>query len=115
MEDTVAAALAASAAVASPTPEPTASAEPKPYAINLASAADFVPQYTFDWCVAASIQMAHNLVMPDIRADPTDEQIRVAFHNEQGDVEFTTAALSVHDRIGYARDERCLEAVAERA
>ena len=32
--------------------------------------------------------------------DPADEQIRVAFHNEQGDVEFTTAALSVHDRIG---------------
>ena len=27
--------------------------------------------------------------------DPADEQIRVAFHNEQGDVEFTTAALSV--------------------
>jgi hypothetical protein len=23
---------------------------------------DFVPQYTFDWCVAASIQMAHNLI-----------------------------------------------------
>ena len=32
--------------------------------------------------------------------DPADEQIKVEFHNEQGDVEFTTAALSVHDRIG---------------
>jgi methionine synthase II (cobalamin-independent) len=32
--------------------------------------------------------------------DPADEQIKVEFHNEQGDVEFTTAALSVHDRVG---------------
>ena len=35
--------------------------------------------------------------------DPADEQIKVAFHNEQGDVEFTTAALSVHDRIGISK------------
>src|SRR6266511_5136695 len=35
--------------------------------------------------------------------DPADEQIKVAFHNEQGDVEFTTAALSVHDRIGLSK------------
>ncbi len=32
--------------------------------------------------------------------DPADEQIKVEFHNEEGDVEFTTAALSVHDRVG---------------
>src|SRR4029450_6161209 len=32
--------------------------------------------------------------------DPADEQIKVKFHNEQGDVEFKTAALSVHDRDG---------------
>jgi 5-methyltetrahydropteroyltriglutamate--homocysteine methyltransferase len=32
--------------------------------------------------------------------DPADEQIKVKFHNEQGDVEFKTAALSVHDRVG---------------
>jgi 5-methyltetrahydropteroyltriglutamate--homocysteine methyltransferase len=32
--------------------------------------------------------------------DPADEQIKVEFHNEQGDVEFTTAALSVHGRVG---------------
>ena len=31
--------------------------------------------------------------------DPADEQIKVAFHNEQGDVEFTTAALRVHERV----------------
>jgi methionine synthase II (cobalamin-independent) len=32
--------------------------------------------------------------------DPADEQIKVEFHNEQGDVEFTTAALRVHDKVG---------------
>jgi 5-methyltetrahydropteroyltriglutamate--homocysteine methyltransferase len=32
--------------------------------------------------------------------DPADEQIKVKFHNEQGDVEFTTAALRVHGRVG---------------
>jgi methionine synthase II (cobalamin-independent) len=35
--------------------------------------------------------------------DPADEEIKVEFHNEQGDVEFTTAALSVHDRVGLSK------------
>jgi 5-methyltetrahydropteroyltriglutamate--homocysteine methyltransferase len=35
--------------------------------------------------------------------DPADEQIKVAFHNEEGDVEFTTAALRVHDRVGLSQ------------
>ncbi|HET8653067.1 MAG TPA: 5-methyltetrahydropteroyltriglutamate--homocysteine S-methyltransferase [Gaiellaceae bacterium] len=35
--------------------------------------------------------------------DPADEQIKVAFHNEQGDVEFTTAALTVHDRVALSK------------
>lgn len=35
---------------------------PQPFAFNLYQAGDFVPQYTFDWCVAASVQMAHNLL-----------------------------------------------------
>ncbi|HEV3480038.1 MAG TPA: 5-methyltetrahydropteroyltriglutamate--homocysteine S-methyltransferase [Gaiellaceae bacterium] len=35
--------------------------------------------------------------------DPADEQIKVEFHNEQGDVEFTTAALSVHGRVGLSK------------
>ena len=35
--------------------------------------------------------------------DPADEQIKVEFHNEQGDVEFTTAALSVHERVGLSK------------
>jgi 5-methyltetrahydropteroyltriglutamate--homocysteine methyltransferase len=35
--------------------------------------------------------------------DPADEQIKVEFHNEQGDIEFTTAALSVHDKVGLSK------------
>jgi 5-methyltetrahydropteroyltriglutamate--homocysteine methyltransferase len=35
--------------------------------------------------------------------DPADEQIKVEFHNEQGDVEFTTAALSVHGRVALSK------------
>jgi 5-methyltetrahydropteroyltriglutamate--homocysteine methyltransferase len=35
--------------------------------------------------------------------DPAEEQIKVEFHNEQGDVEFTTAALSVHGRVGLSK------------
>ena len=35
--------------------------------------------------------------------DPADEQIKVEFHNEQGDIEFTTAALSVHGRVGLSK------------
>jgi 5-methyltetrahydropteroyltriglutamate--homocysteine methyltransferase len=35
--------------------------------------------------------------------DPAEEEIKVEFHNEQGDVEFTTAALSVHDRVGLSK------------
>jgi hypothetical protein len=35
---------------------------PRAYALNLYQEGDFVPQYTFDWCVAASIQIMHNLI-----------------------------------------------------
>jgi 5-methyltetrahydropteroyltriglutamate--homocysteine methyltransferase len=35
--------------------------------------------------------------------DPADEQIKVEFHNERGDVEFTTAALSVHGKVGLSK------------
>ena len=44
------------------TDAPAPVAVPQPFALNLYQEGDFVPQYTFDWCVAASIQMAHNLV-----------------------------------------------------
>jgi hypothetical protein len=45
-----------------PTPAPTPTPVPKAFAMNLFQEGDFVPQYTFDWCVAASIQIAHNLI-----------------------------------------------------
>ena len=35
--------------------------------------------------------------------DPADEEIKIEFHNEEGDIEFTTAALSVHDRVGLSK------------
>ncbi|WP_309075809.1 hypothetical protein [Paenarthrobacter sp.] len=47
---------------APPQPPPAPPAAPQAFAINLYQEGDFVPQYTFDWCVAASIQMAHNLI-----------------------------------------------------
>lgn len=45
-----------------PSPAPAPVAAPQPFALDLYREGDFVPQYTFDWCVAASIQMAHNLI-----------------------------------------------------
>jgi hypothetical protein len=52
-----------------PTPSPEPSREPKPtpeveegpFAMNLYRKGDFVPQYTFEWCVGASLQMMRNL------------------------------------------------------
>ncbi|MDE8587299.1 hypothetical protein [Arthrobacter sp. NQ4] len=52
------AATPAPAPASAPAPAPV----PQPFALNLYREGDFVPQYTFDWCVAASIQMAHNLI-----------------------------------------------------
>ena len=43
-------------------PSPTPTPVPRAFALNLYQEGDFVPQYTFDWCVAASIQIAHNLI-----------------------------------------------------
>lgn len=52
--------------VPQPTATPSAAAATapplQPFAFDLYEDGDFVPQYTFDWCVAASIQMAHNLI-----------------------------------------------------
>lgn len=35
-----------------------------PFALDLYRRGDFVPQYTFEWCVGASVQMALNIVGP---------------------------------------------------
>jgi hypothetical protein len=44
-----------------PTAEPTPQIEDGPYAMNLFRKGDFVEQYTFEWCVGASLQMMRNL------------------------------------------------------
>jgi len=44
------------------TPVPTPRPVPRAFALNLYQEGDFVPQYTFEWCVAASIQIMHNLI-----------------------------------------------------
>jgi hypothetical protein len=49
---------------ATPTPTPlpeVAAADPEPFAMNLFRAGDYVAQYTFEWCVGASLQMALNM------------------------------------------------------
>lgn len=45
-----------------PTSVPTPTPVPRPFTLNLYQEGDFVPQYTFEWCVAASIQIMHNLI-----------------------------------------------------
>ena len=45
-----------------PDPEPQVQREPKPYAINLATRSDFAAQYTFEWCVGASVMMARSII-----------------------------------------------------
>lgn len=65
--------------VATPRPLPMATATPaaslpsatatrgparKPFAMNLYRRGDFVAQYTFEWCVGASLQMALNITTP---------------------------------------------------
>jgi hypothetical protein len=72
-----------------PTPEPTIAPTPRPiptaaptptlppateFALNLYEEGDFIPQHTFEWCVGASIQMAHNLVRSERRGSYEDQQ-----------------------------------------
>lgn len=62
---------------ASPSPAAVASTPAPPlaaFALDLYQVGDFVPQYTFEWCVAASIQMAYNLVEPQTRTAHSDQQ-----------------------------------------
>lgn len=56
---------------APPTPPPP---PPAPFALSLYEEGDFVPQYTFDWCVGASIQMAHNLIVAERRTSRDDQE-----------------------------------------
>jgi hypothetical protein len=65
-------ASAAPSATASPvaTPAPTATPAPEPFAFGLYHRGDFVAQYTFEWCVGASLQMALRIVT---RSDDTSK------------------------------------------
>jgi hypothetical protein len=65
------------ASTASPTPAPTseaAQADPEPFAMNLYRKGDYVAQYTFEWCVGASLQMALNMATDDTRRSRADQQ-----------------------------------------
>lgn len=57
-----ASAVPAPTQVPAPAQVPTSTPSPQAFALNLYQEGDFVPQYTFDWCVGASVQMAHNLI-----------------------------------------------------
>jgi hypothetical protein len=62
-------------AAPAPTPRPeVAEADREPFAMNLFRKGDFVAQYTFEWCVGASLQMALNMATDDTRTSRTDQQ-----------------------------------------
>jgi hypothetical protein len=61
------------APVPSPTPAGVA-VDPEPFAMNLYRKGDFVAQYTFEWCVGASLQMALNMATHDSRTTRADQQ-----------------------------------------
>jgi hypothetical protein len=75
-------------ATATPDPTPTSTAgppantpgpeavqpDPEPFAMNLYRKGDYVAQYTFEWCVGASLQMALNMATDDTRTSRADQQ-----------------------------------------
>lgn len=62
-------------AAPAPTPRPpVAEADRKPFAMNLFRNGDFAAQYTFEWCVGASLQMALNMATDDSRTSRADQQ-----------------------------------------
>ncbi|HEX5014056.1 MAG TPA: hypothetical protein VFV72_07815 [Candidatus Limnocylindrales bacterium] len=55
-------------------PRAAATARPEPFAMNLYAKGDFVAQYTFEWCVGASLQMALNMATDGSRTTRADQQ-----------------------------------------
>ena len=47
---------------AAPSPAPIDAPSDEAHSVNLARVADFVPQYTSNWCVGASLQMARSII-----------------------------------------------------
>ena len=47
---------------AAPSPAPIDAPSAEAHSVNLARVADFVPQYTSNWCVGASLQMARSII-----------------------------------------------------
>ena len=66
-----------SPAPATPTPSPAPpTPQPDPFALNLYRRGDFVGQYTFEWCVGASVQMTLNILRPeDDRTRATQQRL----------------------------------------
>jgi len=66
-----------SPAPATPTPSPAPrAAQPDPFALDLYRRGDFVGQYTFEWCVGASVQMTLNILRPkDDRTRATQQRL----------------------------------------
>lgn len=63
------------AAPSTSTPRPTAAvADAEPFAMNLYRKGDFVAQYTFEWCVGASLQMALNMATSGSHTSRADQQ-----------------------------------------
>jgi hypothetical protein len=65
-----------SAPAPSPTQRAAAPDAPKrePFSMNLYRRGDFVAQYTFEWCVGASLQMALNMATDEQRTTKADQQ-----------------------------------------
>jgi hypothetical protein len=57
-----------------PTPRPATSDDADPFAMNLYRKGDFVAQYTFEWCVGASLQMALNMSTDESHTSKADQQ-----------------------------------------
>ena len=65
----------ASPSPTSPPAPSVAAAEPEPFAMNLYEKGDFVAQYTFEWCVGASLQMTLNMATDDSRTSRADQEL----------------------------------------
>jgi hypothetical protein len=67
--------IAPTAPNAIPTPSPGGdTAVAKPFSMNLYRAGDFVAQFTFEWCVGASLQMAFNIATNQTHTSRPDQQ-----------------------------------------